>query len=115
MKGNVRSAAGADMKEGTRPRGVTPQDSEKIVTLEIRDPNVDALARELADATGEDVETAVVRAIRERLARTGRPLDRGRAAAVMDVFERLARLPVLDGRPPDEIVGFGPDGLPRSW
>ena len=41
-------------------------------SLEIHAPKVDALARELASATGEDIDTAVVRAIEERLARTPR-------------------------------------------
>ncbi len=37
------------------------------MSLEIRAPEADGLARELAAATGEDIETAVVRAIEERL------------------------------------------------
>lgn len=39
------------------------------MSLEIQDPKPDKLARELATATGEDIDTAVVRAIEERLAR----------------------------------------------
>jgi len=42
------------------------------MSLEIHAPKVDALARELASATGEDIDTAVVRAIEERLARPPR-------------------------------------------
>jgi antitoxin VapB len=82
------------------------------MSLEIRAPKADALARELATATGEDTDTAVVRAIEERLARTPRCYAAG-DAAIEALFERLARMPVLDRRSPDEIIGYGPDGLPH--
>ena len=81
------------------------------MSLEIRAPEADALARELADATGEDIDTAVVRALQERLARTPRRVADARAAIAL--FDRLAQLPVLDRRSPDEIMGYAPDGLPR--
>jgi antitoxin VapB len=71
------------------------------------------LARELAAATGEDIDTAVVRAIEERLARMPHRRGADKAAAIENLFDRLARLPLLDHRPPDEIIGYGPDGLPR--
>jgi antitoxin VapB len=82
------------------------------MSLEIRAPEADLLARELAAATGEDIDTAVVRAIEERLARTPRRGAIGQRAAIESLFDRLAQLPVLDRRPPDEIIGYGPDGLP---
>jgi antitoxin VapB len=82
------------------------------MSLKIRSPEADALARELA-ATGEDVDTAVVRAIEERLARTPRRLAAGQRAEIEALFERLAQLPLLDPRSPDEIIGYGPNGLPR--
>jgi len=41
------------------------------VSLEIHAPKADALARELAAATGEDIDTAVMRVVRG-LARTPR-------------------------------------------
>jgi antitoxin VapB len=87
--------------------------SVKVMSLEIHSPEADALARELAAATGEDVDTAVVRAIEERLARTPRRLAAGQRAEIEALFERLAQLPVLDSRSPDEIIGYGSDGLPR--
>jgi hypothetical protein len=37
----------------------------RAATLEVRAPEADALARELAAATGEDIEAAVVRAIED--------------------------------------------------
>ncbi len=80
------------------------------MSLEIHAPKADVLARELATATGEDIDTAVVRAIEERLARIPRPPDVGRTT-IEALFDRLAQLPVLDHRSPDEIVSYGPDGL----
>ena len=82
------------------------------MSLEIRSPKVDALARELASATGEDINTAVERAIEERLARFPRQLPPERRAKLDALFDRLARLPVLDPRSADDILGYGPDGLP---
>jgi antitoxin VapB len=82
------------------------------MSLEIHAPEADALARELANATGEDIDTAVIRAIEERLARTPRARTTAQDVRIEELFERLARLPVLDNRSPDEIIGYGPDGLP---
>jgi antitoxin VapB len=82
------------------------------MSLEIRAPKAGVLARELAAATGEDVDTAVVRAIEERLARTPRRHADG-DVAIEALFDRLAQMPVLDRRSPDEIIGYGPDGLPH--
>jgi len=73
------------------------------MSLEIHAPKADALARGLA-ATGEDIDTAVVRAIEERLARVPRRPGAGQDAAIEALFERLARLPVLDRRSPDGTV-----------
>jgi antitoxin VapB len=83
------------------------------MSLEIRSPKADALAHELATATGEDVDTAVLKAIEERLARVPRPLSTDRQIEIDILFDRLASMPVLDTRTPDEIIGYGPDGLPR--
>jgi antitoxin VapB len=83
------------------------------MSLEIRSPKADALARELATATGEDIDTAVLKAIEERLARVARPLSAERQSEIEALFERLASMPVRDTRTPDEIIGLGPDGLPR--
>ena len=83
------------------------------MSLEINAPKADALARELAIATGEDIDTAVVRALEERLARTPRQRPADEKAAIEGLFDRLAQLPVLDRRSPDDIIGYGPDGLPR--
>ncbi|HLJ64040.1 MAG TPA: type II toxin-antitoxin system VapB family antitoxin [Stellaceae bacterium] len=83
------------------------------MSLEIHAPKADALARKLAAATGEDIDTAVVRAIEERLARTPRGRGADEKAAIEVLFDQLAQLPILDHRSPDEIIGYDPDGLPH--
>ncbi|HXQ51438.1 MAG TPA: type II toxin-antitoxin system VapB family antitoxin [Stellaceae bacterium] len=85
------------------------------MSLEIRSPKAGALAKELANATGEDLDTAVERAIEERLARVPRRLPSERLAEIDALFDRLAQLPVLDARTADAIIGYGADGVPDRW
>ena len=83
------------------------------MALNIKDDEADRLVRELAAETGESMTTAVTIAVRERLERLRGAVPREqRAAALMRIAELSARLPVLDPRSPDEILGYGPDGLP---
>ncbi|MGL9617523.1 type II toxin-antitoxin system VapB family antitoxin [Bradyrhizobium sp. U531] len=79
--------------------------------MNIRSTKVDELAQRLARLTGEDIETALERAIEERLSRVLPPVE-DRKAALTTFFERTAALPVLDSRPADEIVGYDRFGLP---
>jgi hypothetical protein len=67
--------------------------------------------RESSPPPPEDIDTALIRAIEERLARTPRRHAAEQDAAIEALFDRLAQLPVLDRRSPDEIIGYGPDGL----
>jgi antitoxin VapB len=78
--------------------------------MNIRSAKVDELAQRLARLTGEDVETALERAIEERLSRVSSP-PADRNAALTSFFERTASLPVLDPRPADEILGYDRFGL----
>lgn len=79
---------------------------------ELSSGKVVRLASELAAVTGEDLETAVVCALEERLARVSRPMSVESDDEIDALFERLARMPVRDARSPDEILAYGPDGLP---
>lgn len=80
---------------------------------ELNSTKVTHLAAELAAITGEDMETAVVCALEEKLARVGRPAHSEISNDIDALFDRLARMPVRDGRSPDEIVGYETNGLPR--
>ena len=80
--------------------------------MNISSAKVDELARRLARLTGEDMETALERAIEERLSRLAGASASGREAALHRFFDRVSRMPVQDHRSIDEIVGYGRDGLP---
>jgi antitoxin VapB len=81
-------------------------------SMNIRSAKLDQLAQRLARLTGEDVETALQRAIEERLSRVAPPAPADRKAAMDSFFERVSRMRVLDPRPADEIVGYDGCGLP---
>jgi hypothetical protein len=80
--------------------------------MNIASAKVDELAQRLARLTGEDVETALERAIEERLSRVAAGTPADRLTAMRKFFDRVSSLPVKDPRPVDEIVGYGSDGLP---
>lgn len=111
------------------------------MALTIDDPRVEELARELAIQTGESVEEAVatairewlnrvayyrvrgkccgivadpvVDAIRERMSREPRPDRESAHAAIREIQDYLTKLPVLDSRSADEILGYDESGLPH--
>jgi antitoxin VapB len=84
------------------------------MAFSIKNEEADRLARELAATTGETLTEAVLKALRERLQRErGRPRGRDLEAELRAIRERCARLPVLDDRTPDEILGYDDHGLPR--
>jgi antitoxin VapB len=83
------------------------------MALNIKNPEAERLARELAEATGENITQAVTAALREQLIRkTGRVRDVTLREDIRGIQERVAQLPVLDDRSPDEIVGYDENGLP---
>jgi antitoxin VapB len=81
------------------------------MTLSIRNDEADRLARELAAQTGETLTEAVIKALRERLAREqGRKTPRRISEELREIRKRCAALPVLDGRSADEILGYDERG-----
>lgn len=71
------------------------------------------LAAELAGLTGETLNVAVSRALRERLARVRRHRDwRPSVDELDEIALRCAALPILDPRADDEILGYEDCGLP---
>lgn len=80
--------------------------------LIIKNDEVHELATELAQLTGENLTSAVILALRERLARERRRRNIDDVAArLMKIGNRYAALPD-SGRSPDEILGFDEHGLP---
>ena len=82
-----------------------------IVALNIRNDEAERLVAELARRTGETKTEAVIKAVRDRLARIRG--GRSRVDELEEIAERCSRLPVRDGRRPDDVLGYGDDGLPR--
>ena len=84
------------------------------MALSIKHPEADRLARELADATGETLTEAIIRALRERLRREqGRSRGPRLRDEIRAIRRRCAALPVRDHRSPDQILGYDEKGLPR--
>ena len=84
------------------------------MALNIKNPEVDTLAHQLARTTGESITEAVLRAPRERLQREeGRRRARGLKEELMEIGDRCAALPDYDTRTPDEIIGYDEHGVPR--
>jgi antitoxin VapB len=86
----------------------------KIMALNIKHPDADRLARELAAMTGESLTDAVLNAIRERLRREE---TRRKAPSLRRELEKIRKrcssLPVRDRRSAEEILGYDEHGLPR--
>jgi antitoxin VapB len=84
------------------------------LALSIKHPEADRLARELAKTTGEGLTEAVIKALRERLARQkGRKPGKPLSEELREIGERCAALPVRDDRTAEEILGYDEHGLPR--
>jgi antitoxin VapB len=83
------------------------------MAISIKDAETDRLARALAAVTGESLTEAIKRALHERLERESHRTRRGIDAEVRRIQERVARLPIVDSRAADEILGYDGHGLPR--
>ena len=84
------------------------------MALHIQDPETDRLARELSAATGETITQAVNAALRERLRNVSiaPPMNAEEIIARVEaITSELARLPILDTRSADEIIGYNEHGL----
>lgn len=83
------------------------------MSLNIRNPEAERLAAELAELTGETKTEAVRKALEDRLAKLRRA-DVGRSLAdeLDEIASRFAGLPIRDDRPADEILGYDENGLP---
>jgi antitoxin VapB len=84
------------------------------MALNIKSAETDRLARELAELTGESITEAVNKALQVRLLQERRERDvvrRERLKEALDeIRRRTSRLPVLDPRSDDEILGYNEFG-----
>jgi len=82
------------------------------MALSINDPEVEALARELAEKTGENMDQAFSESIRGRLRALTRGDKKRLAEELNEIALRFAALPSYDNRPVDEVIGYDENGLP---
>jgi antitoxin VapB len=82
------------------------------MALTIEDPVTEKVVRELAEATGETIETAIGRAVAQRLHRVQSLRARRLADEIMEIGRRCAALPDFDTRSAEEILGYDEFGLP---
>ncbi len=88
------------------------------MALNIEDPEIDRLAKALAEATGETVEAAVRTAIEQRLTRESSVSD---PALFDDLLEISKGAAALGWKSPDkssvELLDdlYGENGLPARW
>jgi antitoxin VapB len=83
---------------------------KKSCTLYIKNPIAHRLARQLAKQMGVTLTDAVIHALENQIRAVKRPIDRKKIDAIR---AKMAALPVLDPRTPDEILGYDEFGLPH--
>lgn len=84
------------------------------MALSIKDPETERLAKALAEKTGETITMATRRALEERLRRLANAGNREMLLEELAASRnRWAKLPVLDKRSADEILGYDENGLPN--
>ncbi|MGC2446275.1 MAG: type II toxin-antitoxin system VapB family antitoxin [Candidatus Sulfotelmatobacter sp.] len=84
------------------------------MALSIKSIEVERMARELAEKTGESLTGAIQKALEERLGRLKRERrSRVLASQLDEILHRVDEMPDIDSRSPDEIIGYDDLGLPR--
>ncbi|HVN20047.1 MAG TPA: type II toxin-antitoxin system VapB family antitoxin [Dongiaceae bacterium] len=83
------------------------------MAMSIKSLDVERLAREVAKRTGESLTGAIQKALEQRLERL-KAERRGQVVLTQleDILRRVDQMPAVDSRTPDEIIGYGENGLP---
>jgi antitoxin VapB len=81
--------------------------------ISIKNDETEALARRLAEFTGETLTEAIRAAVAERYERVRRGRRRRSLADELNAIAlRCARRPVISDLSPDEILGYDESGVP---
>ncbi len=89
------------------------------MAFHIRNSQVEEDLRELCRMTGESLTEAVHKSVLLRLEqeRVAKPTGVAREQFLRERYskmrERLSKLPILDSRSADEILGYDENGMPR--
>jgi len=85
------------------------------MAFSIRNPEAEAMAREIVNLTGESITSAVTQALRSRLFELKSKHEHDKEEMVrsmMEISDRVAKLPTLSHATDDEIFGWDECGLP---
>jgi len=82
------------------------------MALNIKDPEADRLARELARLTGQTITAALKEAITDKIAITRARQRTGTSADLLAIIERGRHRPMLTDLTEDEILGYDEHGIP---
>jgi len=84
------------------------------MALNIKDPETDQLARELAERTGTTITHALRTALTHELKRVNARISprTDRAARIQEIIDRGRARPVLNDLSEDEILGYDEFGIP---
>jgi antitoxin VapB len=80
------------------------------MALSIKSDEADALARELSRLTGESLTTTVTESLRQRLDLERRIRGDAVGTAIAKAQAEIRKLPRLDDRTDDEILGYNDHG-----
>lgn len=84
------------------------------MALNIKNAETEKLVRELARRRGQGITEALTDVVRREVERERRKPQRQSyeefSRAIDEIVERVERLPVLDDRSPDEIIGYNEQG-----
>ncbi len=84
------------------------------MALSIKNELTESLARKVASATGESLTEAIQKALQERLDRLKQQRkSRLLSSQLGEILRRVDKLPILDSRTADEVLGYDEHGLPR--
>jgi antitoxin VapB len=83
------------------------------MAFSIKNDEADRLARQLAALTGESLTETVVRSLSERLGRQRVSKHRKAGSELARLGAELRKLPVLDTRSDEDLLGYDENGLPN--
>lgn len=84
------------------------------MALSIKNPEVERLARELAEITGENLTEVICNALKQRFQKeSGRKQPATISDEIRRMQERVDRLPRRDHRSDDELIGYNKYGIPE--
>jgi antitoxin VapB len=86
------------------------------MSITIKNPETERLARQLAKETGETITEVIKKSLRDRLQRVrGQRKGRTLKEEIADILARVDALPRLnDDLTEDEILGYDENGIPTG-